>query len=423
MSKLAFLFPGQGSQYVGMGKAMYDRYPLVKQIFQEAEYTLGYNVAKMCFQGNIEELSKTEITQPAILTVSYAAFQVYMKEIGINPEFCAGHSLGEYSALTCSGVLKFSDALEIVSLRGKLMQEAAAISGGMMAVVHGMEVEHIRKICKSISERKNSLICIACYNSPKQVAVSLQDNVFEIFKVEIENLRGKVIPIKVSVPSHSPIMYGAAYKLKEALKGYKYNNFKWPVISNVTGKPYMKTEDMDIIYNLTAQMTNPVMWQQSINYIKDQSIHICVDMGPGTILKNLTRQITSDITVHSFESIENFETLRKNFLLNIYNEEKSTALKLIDRCLAAAICTENNNWNSTEYYKGVIIPYRQIKKMREDIEKSACKSNLEKVEEALDMLKMVFDTKKVPVEERKERLNEIFNEINMKQISSYVIKS
>jgi len=420
MSKLAFLFPGQGSQYVGMGKAMYDKYPLVKQIFEEANDILGYNISKICFEGGIEELTKTEITQPAILTVSFSAYQVYMKEIGITPVFCAGHSLGEYSALTCSGALKFSDALKIVSLRGRFMQEAVASDVGIMAAVDGIERDIVEKTCKSIYESEKSLIGIACFNSPKQIVVSGEKKSFEIFKEKLGIIGAKIVLLKVSAPFHSSMMCSAATKLNEVLVKYEYSDLNWPVISNVTAKPYFSKDD--IVYNLLIQMTEPVRWQESIIYLHEQGVDVCVEMGPQSVLKDLMKQITNSIIVHPFESISSLADTRKVLLSNNFDEVKSNASKVIDRCLAIAICTQNNNWNSVEYYNGVIKPYKKMKEMKEIIEKSGCVPNIDQMREAIEILKTVFCTKKVPIEEQKERFNQILNETNTNGVFFDLIK-
>ncbi|NLD47883.1 MAG: ACP S-malonyltransferase, partial [Clostridiaceae bacterium] len=181
MLTTTILFPGQGSQYVGMGKALYERSSEARKVFEEAEDVLKINLRKLCFEGDLEELTKTENAQPAILTCSVAAFNEYMHMYGMEPSYCAGHSLGEYSALTCAGVLKFSDAVSLVRQRGKYMQEAAAAGSGAMAAVSGIKSDELEEMCREYSGNGETVV-ISNYNSPDQIVISGHKNTVEILK-------------------------------------------------------------------------------------------------------------------------------------------------------------------------------------------------------------------------------------------------
>lgn len=407
MKRLVLLFPGQGSQYVKMGKELYDSYACAREVFDQANEALGFDLKKLCFEGDIDELTKTENAQPAILTASVAAFKVYMEKIGITPVCAAGHSLGEYSALVCSGAVNFTDAVRIVRQRGKFMQEAAAQGTGLMAAIGGIDVDVIESECKKVSDGEHIAV-VSNYNAPNQTVISGHREAVELVGENLKKMGGTVTFLKVSAPFHSPLMQSAAEKLKGEIEKYQFNSFKFPVISNITALPYEGSAS--IIGNLTSHLILPVQWVNSMKYVVDSGVSVAVEVGPGKVLKNLMKRNSAEVGCYSFDESKDVEELLKLNNTEDKNAAQENGSTVVTRCMAVAVCTPNSNWDNEEYQKGVVEPYKKIQEMQEEIEKSGQKPTIEQMQEALQMLKSVFITKKTPVKEQIERFNQIFEE-------------
>lgn len=404
MEKVAFLFPGQASQYVGMGKDLYENYKSAKEVFNQAEDILGFRLKKICFEGPLNELTKTENAQPAILTTSIAAYKVFMEELGLEPAYCAGHSLGEFTALTVAGAMRFEDAVRIVRQRGKFMQEAVPIEVGAMAAVQNCSEKVIEEICEEYTNDKEIAV-VSNYNAPDQLVISGHKDAINSVIKELKGNNIKAFKLNVSAPFHSPLMKPAIEKFKEELNKYTYKDLKYPVISNVTATPYISKDS--IIENLTLQIVKPVKWNTSIEYIKNQNVKFAIELGPKTVLRNLVKKITGDVIAYSFDNEEDLRAIKKEFLqpLSFTNIKK---LDLVTRALSIAVCTKNNNFNNNEYQEGVINPYNKVKKIKEKFENESRKPSMEEMTEALEMLKSVFNTKKTSIEEQRQRFEELF---------------
>lgn len=300
----AFVFPGQGAQYAGMGKDFYDNYKSAREIFDKADEALGFSISKLCFEGPEEELKLTFNTQPAILTVSIAAFSV-LKEKGIMPEMAAGHSLGEYSALVAAGAMDFSDAVRIVRQRGSFMQEAVPAGEGAMAAVMGMTDEAIIKICQSV-EKEGEVVQAVNFNCPNQVVIAGKTESVEKAIVKLkENGAKRAVLLPVSAPFHSTLMKPAALKLKEALDKITINDAQIPVFSNVTAQPETKAAEIKEL--LVKQADNPVLWTNLAKNMAGKGADIFIEVGPGKTLTGFAKKITPDkeaLNVFDIESLD-----------------------------------------------------------------------------------------------------------------------
>jgi len=291
MGKVAFLFPGQASQYPGMGKELAEKYPAARAVFDEADKALGFSVSKMCFEGTEDELKLTANTQPAILTVSVAAFRV-LEEKGIAPDYVAGHSLGEYSALVAVGSLKFVDAVKLVRKRGQYMQEAVAAGQGAMAAIMGLSPAVVQDACKRAAE--NEVCSAANLNSPEQTVIS--GNASAVKRaVEIASQSGakRAVILPVSAPFHSALMMPAQEKLEKDLQAIAFADLQVPLVSNVDADT-IRTGD-EARNALVRQVSMTVRWEESMRALLDEGVNTFVEVGPGRVLTGLMRQIERSV--------------------------------------------------------------------------------------------------------------------------------
>ena len=286
-SKIAFIFPGQGSQTVGMGKELFDKCPIARQTFEEADDALGYKLSQVCFAGPEEQLRRTEITQPAILTVSIAALRVLEGRVP-KPSFVAGHSLGEYSAHVASGTMSFADAVRTVRDRGKYMQEAVPVGVGAMAAILGMELEKVAAVCQDAAQGE---VCApANINSPEQIVISGNTAAVERgTKLADERgaKRAKILP--VSAPFHCALMKPAQDRLEADLNNLKMRKPVYPVVCNVEAS--LVSDELRARETLVAQVTGAVKWEQSMRLLIESGAETFVEIGPGKVLCGLMRQI------------------------------------------------------------------------------------------------------------------------------------
>lgn len=291
MSKLAFVFPGQGAQKVGMGKDFFDNYDVAKKMFKEADEALGYSIMKMCFEGPEEDLKLTANTQPAILTISCIANEI-LKENGVQPEITGGHSLGEYSALVAAGVLKFQDAVALVHKRGAYMQEAVPVGEGGMAAIIGVDREKIVEICQSVSAE--SPVQAVNFNCPGQIVIAGATRGVELAVEELKAAGAKkAVILPVSAPFHSTLMKPAAEKLAVELDKVTLSDARIPVVANVNAQVLTKAEDIKA--SLVAQAASPVLWEDCVAKMKEFGADVLLEAGPGKTLCGFNRRIDKSI--------------------------------------------------------------------------------------------------------------------------------
>lgn len=305
MSKIAFVFPGQGSQTVGMCKAFYDEYAVVRDIFAEADEALGYSISKLCFEGPAEDLQLTANTQPAILTASTACGAV-LREHGIACEVAAGHSLGEYSALVSVGAMKFADAVVAVHKRGQFMQEAVPVGEGSMAAVLGLESEKIVEICKAVEAECGAAVQAVNFNCPGQVviagAVAPVNKAIEALKTAGAK---RAVLLPVSAPFHSTLMQPAADRLAEVLAPMEIKDIAIPVVANVTAQEVTSGEEIKRL--LIKQAASPVLWETSVRNMVANGVDTFVEVGPGKVLTGFTKKIAKGMTALNIEDPASLE--------------------------------------------------------------------------------------------------------------------
>jgi len=285
------MFPGQASQYPGMGKELAEKYPAARAVFEEADNALGFSISKMCFEGNEDELKLTANTQPAILTVSVAAYRV-VAEKGLAPDYVAGHSLGEYSALVAVGALNFSDAVRLVRKRGQYMQDAVPAGLGGMAAIMGISPAVVQDACKRAAMGE---ICTpANLNSPEQTVISGHASAVKR-AVEIASQLGakRSMMLAVSAPFHSALMMPAQEKLEKDLRATSFNDLQVPLVTNVDADTIRKGDEAREA--LVRQVTMPVRWQESMRLLLDEGVNTFLEVGPGKVLTGLMRQIERSV--------------------------------------------------------------------------------------------------------------------------------
>jgi [acyl-carrier-protein] S-malonyltransferase len=291
MPGVAFVFPGQGSQAVGMGQDFYDHDPEARSLFEQAGHVLGYDVAALCLKGPAEQLNLTEYTQPALLTVSAVALRL-MGRAGVRPSAVAGHSLGEYTAVVAADGLAFEDAVALVRKRGRYMQEAVEAGRGLVCAVLGMERSVVAEICQAASSL--GVVAPANFNAPGQIVIAGEKAAVEE-AVRLAKAKGcrKVIPLPVSVPVHTSLMQSAADRLAVDVARVPMQDLSVPLINNVEAKPIRSAAEVRT--SLVRQLASSVLWEESVQALRGLGIHTLVEVGPGKVLSGLAKRIAPEL--------------------------------------------------------------------------------------------------------------------------------
>jgi [acyl-carrier-protein] S-malonyltransferase len=305
-SAVAFVFPGQGSQFVGMGRALCEAHPQLRQVYDEASAVLGYDVAALCFNGPAETLNLTEHTQPALLVSSIAALRA-LEPGAMTPAAVAGHSLGEYTALVAAGGLTFRDAVNIVQKRGRYMAEAVPAGTGSVAALLGLDAETVKLACREAAS--SGVVQAANFNSPGQVVIAGEKAAVER-AIEIAKTKGckKAVSLPVSVPVHTPLMQRAADRLASDLAAISWSDLRMPLINNAEARPIVKAGEIQA--SLVRQLPSSVLWEDSVRAMAAMGVKTFVEIGPGTVLSGLIRRIVPEAVTMTVNDPKSLETTR-----------------------------------------------------------------------------------------------------------------
>lgn len=301
----AFVFPGQGSQYAGMGKDLAENFPQARHAFEEANDALGMDLAKLCFDGPEEDLKLTANTQPAIVTTSIAALRVMQEEAGLVPDYVAGHSLGEYAALVCAGALSFEDAVRTVRQRGNFMQDAVPVGVGTMAAIIGLDAQVVDEVCDEVAQQE--VVAPANYNSPGQIVIAGHIAAVErAMALAKERGAKRALPLPVSAPFHCRLMEPAARQLEAVLGEVSVSDLTCPVISNVEAIPNRKADAVRDL--LVKQVYSPVRWEESVRTMTAQGVDRFIEIGPGKVLSGLIKRIARGSKIQNIGTVDDLKS-------------------------------------------------------------------------------------------------------------------
>jgi [acyl-carrier-protein] S-malonyltransferase len=381
-----------------MGRELFDAHALVRDLFAQASQVLGYDLGEICFAGSDQRLMRTEYGQPALLTIGCAGYAVLANEIGIEPVFLAGHSLGEITALTCAGAISFSDALAIADRRGRLMQDVADRQPGEMAAVIGIEADQVEALCRECPQELAPVV-VANRNSPTQNVISGgREGVADVAD-RCRRAGARIVELNVGVAFHSPLMKPVARQLQQELHRWSFTAMTRPVVANVTAMPILRPAE--IPHLLVRQITAPVRWHESIDLMRRAGVTRFLEMPPGKVLTRLLQGQGRGVTALDYDSTAARELCR---------EELSTAQpdQLLERCLLAAAAAPNYNQECAAGER-FADAYRQLESLLERTEEQNHQPSADEVEEALDLLSVVFAAKQVPEDEQERRRQEIYD--------------
>ena len=291
------MFPGQGSQYAGMGKELAEKFPAAAAVYEEADRALGFSISELCFGGSEEDLKLTENTQPAILTAATAAYRV-LEQHGVRPDFVAGHSLGEYSGLVAAGSVSFAEAVSLVRRRGRYMQEAVPVGEGAMAAILGLDAAAVDDLCRRAGD--GQVVSLANLNSPRQVVIAgHRDAVGRALTLAKESGGLRAILLPVSAPFHCSMMMPAETRLAADLDAIAFGDLRFPLITNVDARPVL--EGKEARRALKLQVSRPVRWHETIRLLLEEGVDTFVEVGPGKVLTGLVRSVEKSVTMLNAE--------------------------------------------------------------------------------------------------------------------------
>jgi [acyl-carrier-protein] S-malonyltransferase len=402
INKIGIVFPGGGVNYKGMGKSVYGKCAGAKSVFEEASELLNYDVAKKCFETDIYE---PDIPQETIFIVSVALYKHFQEEIRVKPSFLAGHSQGEYAALVCAGVLDFKDALILVKKRSDLLKMSGQIWNGTMMAINKIDNIIIENECKK-SRNKGGKVYIAVYNSPYQCILSgVKNDLIELGE-NLKLLNADVKLLNINTPSHCPLMKETSENFRDVVFNLKYRNPLYPIISNITGRPYNNSKEIPEM--LVRQLTEPVLWNQTVKYMFKHNIKHMIDIGPNTILKNICQFVDGRILAYAFDSIEDFKAMKQ-----CYNTHDLDISSLIKSCLTLCVASKNNTGINNQL---IANSFEKLKLLNVSENQSYSVNDLS---EAIALTDIILTEKGFTITERRCLFENAINISSLTKINSY----
>lgn len=401
MNKIAVVFPGQGSQFIGMGKTLCQQFTTAERVFEVAEEILGIPLRQICFEGRVSELNRITTLFPAIITYGVASYKVFQEMTGIKADYMAGHSLGEYAALVCSGTLDFSDAIRLVEKRASLCLEHSLTEQGSMTVIDGLDASTINKYCERLLKESKS-IYISCYNKEKQIVVSGQSQgIMELEDMAMEEC-AQVTPMIMMPPFHCPLMEPITKEMREYLQSIPFRKGNVTVIGNVNGMPYPKEREK-ITGNLTHHLVKPVMWYQSLKYMQIKGVRTVVEMGAHNYLTAMVKEINPGCKAYAYGMNQDWD------LKKLASTNNNLRLSLPKKCIKIVVSSKNYSKNTSGYDEKVMRAYKELEAISNgrDIEG-------ETDDRAMKLLLEILDLKEVPEHIRKQYLKEL--EVSLEEI-------
>ncbi|MBC9929267.1 ACP S-malonyltransferase [Chitinophaga qingshengii] len=411
MSNIAFMFPGVGAQSTGMGKTFYDNFAIFRQTIQEAEDELKMNFRRLCFDKNaFAELAALQASQCSLLAVSYGIFRVFMKEVGLQPAYCLGHSLGEYTALTAAGVIRYPDALHLVKKRGEIIEDCLREINGTMAWGINLHSEKVYECCNEIFEEGHR-VYISAYDGPDQVSISGDVSAVYALGKRLEKAGGIVYPLNMNGPFHCPLMLDAAVAMKRELDKYQYAIGTSKVLANCNMLLY--DGPGSVAANLSAQLISPVLWSGQIQRLEKEGVDVAIELGPKELLKFLLMRNTEQITAFSVSEDKHLETVRQHFLI-----EESEYHTIIGRGLGIIVGTPNHSTNQQEYKQRVVKPFQALKATYVQATADNRKINSGEVIDAVRMVRDALEAKEIEKHKREEYISHMLGKKHLIQHGS-----
>ncbi|MGB3184034.1 MAG: ACP S-malonyltransferase [Cyclobacteriaceae bacterium] len=403
--KLALIFPGGGTQYAGMGRSLYEQHEQVKRLYEEAGDILGYDIKKVCFEGDLQSLSEMDNAQPAIYLFGMASWLVWQDSYGLTPTCAAGHSQGEYAALAAAGVFAWQDGLRLIRKRGELLKKAGQMHNGGMMAVNKVEQNVVEEACETVRP-EGGRAYIAVYNSPLQYVVSGTRPDCEKVAERLRPLGADVNILNINTPSHCPLMKEVTAEFEEALSGLSFNRPAFTVIGNVTAEA-LQTEE--IPGRMVEHLTRPVRWQESMARMQEAGVNYFIDMGPQAVLQNLNKYLPGQPAGFALDVEEEREALQTT-LQNLLPDAEG----FMKKCLVLAVSTKNFNYDDESYQQRVVAPYRDLFKIRQEVPHHYRKT--EKYQKAFDLIKTILTNKHIPEEKIEDYLDDLLHSTRMDEV-------
>lgn len=402
--KAIVVFPGNGSQYIGMGKRLCEKHEIAARLFQQANEVLGYDLQKLCISGRLTELSKNENSQPAILTIGLIMYKAYIEANGIEPVLAAGHSLGEYTALVCGNVMCFEDALKIVHRRGR---EIDQVKGGM-TLVNNATLAYAESLCSSI-RKKGGNISISCINSDRQFTLSGTGDSIQEAEDRMASDGMNFTMLHRSVPSHCELLAGVSEVLKTELAKYPFQDSRFPVVSNCTGEPDFRKEIL--VENLKKQLIMPVLWKKSVDRMKSCHADLCIELGPKTVLRDLL--IPEKAAAYIWSMDHEKDRQRFHELLSGRRMEPCRGSAILKTCIRELTVTKNYNRTASkeQYQADAGEKYRSLIRLYEEVTVQGRALKEAEILYVLDTAKRILDFRNVPDEIKEARMSKIMDKL------------